>query len=84
MEKSLFTSEYRVVCRLLREKREAAELTQIDLAERIGETQSYVSKVERGERRLDIVQLREFCKAMDMTLGDFVKEFERLTVRTKR
>ena len=84
MEKSLFTTEYRVVCRLLREKREAAELTQIDLAERIGETQSYVSKVERGERRLDIVQLREFCKAMNMTLGDFVKEFERLTVRTKR
>ena len=84
MEKSIFTAEYRVVCRLLREKRESAGLTQVDMAERIGEAQSYVSKCERGERRLDIVQLRVFCNAMSLPLGDFVKEFERLTARTKR
>jgi ribosome-binding protein aMBF1 (putative translation factor) len=46
------------------------------MAARLGETQSFVSKCERGERRMDIVELREFCKAMGLTLEKFVKQFE--------
>jgi len=76
MEKSTFTREYAALCKLLRETREKAGLTQVELAEKIGETQSYVSKVERGERRLDVVQLQAFCRAMKMTLSNFVAEFE--------
>lgn len=76
MEKSTFTREYAALCRLLRETREQAGLTQVELAERLSETQSYVSKVERGERRLDIVQLREFCASLDTTLAAFVGQFE--------
>lgn len=76
MEKSTFTREYAALCRLLRETREKAGLTQVELAEKIGETQSYVSKVERGERRLDLVQLQVFCRAMKKTLSAFVTEFE--------
>lgn len=84
MEKSLFTSEYRVLCRLLREKREAAGLTQVEMAERLDETQSYVSKCERGDRRVDLVQLRQFCRAMGLTLSEFVGEFERQAGKGKR
>jgi transcriptional regulator with XRE-family HTH domain len=83
MEKSLFTSDYRAVCRLLREKREAAGLTQVEMAERLDETQSYVSKCERGDRRVDLVQLRQFCRAMGLSLLDFVGEFERQTGKGK-
>jgi len=36
-----------------------------------------VSKCERGERRIDIVELREFCLAMDTTLETFIRVFER-------
>nr|WP_246659871.1 helix-turn-helix transcriptional regulator [Methylosinus sporium] len=46
--------------------RERAGLTQEGLAERIGRTQSFVSKYERGERRLDVVEFAEFVKAMDL------------------
>lgn len=84
MEKSVFTHDYQVLRTLLRKQREAAGLTQIDLAERIDETQSYVSKCERGERRLDLVQLRVFCRAIGISLTDFVKDFERLTARSRR
>jgi transcriptional regulator with XRE-family HTH domain len=84
MEKSLFSADYRVLRKLLREKRRRAGLTQVDVAERIKETQSYVSKCERGERRLDLVQLRIFCRAIGISLLDFVKEFERLTARSRR
>lgn len=76
MEKSPFTPDYRALCKLLREKREAAGLTQSELAQKIHETQSYVSKCERGERRLDLVQLRVFCRALGINLTDFVKDFE--------
>lgn len=75
MEKSTFTREYEILRTLIREYREAAGLTQVELAERIGETQSYVSKVERGERRLDLVQLRVFCEAMKVQLKDVVDTF---------
>jgi len=83
MEKSTFTREYAALCRLLRETRERAGLTQVELAEKIGETQSYVSKVERGERRLDLVQLQVFCRAMKSSLSDFVAVFEGAASRRK-
>ena len=72
MEKTIYTQKYESVLRLLREAREKAGLTQVDLAAKVGRTQSFVSKVERGERRLDIIELRTFCQAIGMTLGAFV------------
>jgi transcriptional regulator with XRE-family HTH domain len=76
MPKSTFTSEYRVFTRLLRETRERAGITQVDLAKKLKQTQSYISKVERGERRLDLIQLRWWCTAIGITVTAFVREFE--------
>lgn len=82
MEKSVFTSEYELLRRLLREFRKRTNVTQEDLAARLKETQSFVSKCERGERRLDLVQLHAFCKALGIPLLDFVQEYvARLTHR---
>ncbi len=75
MEKSVFTSEYELLRRMLREFRQRANITQVDLAARLNETQSFVSKCERGERRLDLVQLHGFCKALEIPLLDFVQEY---------
>ena len=47
------------------------------VARLVGYTPSYVSKVERGERRLDLVQLRWWCAALGTTATAFVREFER-------
>ena len=76
MGKSTFTSEYRVFVRLLKETRIAASVTQVDLAKALGQTQSYVSKVERGELRLDVIQLRHFCEKLNISLPDFVAKLE--------
>ncbi len=76
MEKTIYTQEYEVVLRLLREARTQAGLTQTVLAERIGETQTFVSKVERGDRRLDIIEIRVFCQALGLTLPEFVRRLE--------
>ena len=85
MDKSVFTREYDVLREMLRAGREKANLTQFAVAHRLKETQSFVSKVERGERRLDLVQLRAFCQAIGLGLVPFVTEFEaRLGDRRRR
>ncbi len=77
MHKSITSKNYAQFLEYLRKTREQAGLTQEVLAVRLGETQSFVSKCERGERRMDIVELREFCKAMGITLERFVKQLEK-------
>jgi transcriptional regulator with XRE-family HTH domain len=76
MEKSIHTPEYRTLLRLLREARERAGVTQVELAERLEQTQSFVSKVEQGDRRLDLVQLRTILAELGVSLPDFVARFE--------
>lgn len=60
---------------LLRQVRLDAELTQLQLAEKIRETQSYVSKYESGEQRLDLIELEIVCKAVGISLTDFVERY---------
>jgi transcriptional regulator with XRE-family HTH domain len=60
---------------LLRQVRLEANLTQAQLAERIGQTQSYVSKYENGEQRLDLIELETVCKAVGMPLTCFVERY---------
>jgi transcriptional regulator with XRE-family HTH domain len=61
---------------LLRQIRLEAGLRQSDLAERLGQPQSFVSKYESGERRLDLLEVREICAAVGVSLEDFVRRFE--------
>lgn len=76
--KTIHSPEYAVFLRLLRQIRERQEITQEQLAERWGVTQSFISKCERGERRIDALELRSFCQAMDVSLTSFVAELEQL------
>ncbi|MBI2479872.1 MAG: helix-turn-helix transcriptional regulator [Planctomycetia bacterium] len=78
MAKSIYTREYTAVTRLLRETREATGLTQVELAEKLGQSQSFVSKYERGERRLDVIQLRTVCLTLEMSLPEFVDRLEKV------
>lgn len=84
MEKSVHTSEYTLLLRMLREFRQNAGVTQVELAKRVGQTQSFISKWERGEVRLDIVQLFTICHALGITLTAFVQEYERRLGRMSR
>ncbi len=77
MEKTIHTREYAVVLRLLRQARQEAGLTQVQLAKKLRLTQSLFSKMERGECRLDIVQLRTICRVLGLSLSEFVERLER-------
>lgn len=74
MKKNLYTQRQRILLELLRETRKEAGLRQDDVADRLGRPQSFVSKYESGERRLDILELYDVCGALGVTLNDFMKK----------
>ncbi|WP_422679026.1 helix-turn-helix domain-containing protein [Chromobacterium amazonense] len=62
--------------RLLRCLGKRGRFTQQEVAARLNMTQTFVSKCERGERRLDIVELRAWCAAINTTMSEFVLRFD--------
>lgn len=77
MTKSIWTPGHDWLCRLLRQIREDAGLTQEVVAERLQKPQSFVSKYEAGDRRLDIVELRGVCRVLGVSLSEVVERFEK-------
>lgn len=75
MEKTLHRKEYKILLRLLYEKRINAGLKQEELAERLGVHQSFISKTENGERRIDVVELADYCQALGVDLRELVNEY---------
>ncbi len=76
MKKSIHSSELKVLRTLLREAREQAGMTQTELSKKLGRSQSFVSKYEVGELSLDVLELRIICRAMGVSLPDFINRFE--------
>jgi transcriptional regulator with XRE-family HTH domain len=73
--RSVFTQEYDRFRRLLVEARKTVGLTQAELAARLSRPQSFISKIERGERRLDVVEFFEVAQALGINAIQFLKQF---------
>lgn len=84
MEKSVYRDENLVLLRLLKQCRVDAGMTQAQFAQALERPQSFASDIERGLRRLDLVQLRDICKALNISLVDFVQRFENELALSKR
>ena len=67
MSGTLYTRDYVNLRSLLVQAREAAELTQVELSDRLGRPQSFVSKYENGERRLDVIEFVQVCNALGIS-----------------
>ena len=77
MLKSLHTHQNDVFLLLLRRSRQGQRLRQEDLALRLGRGQSMVSKIERGVRRLDVIELRAWLSALEVDFLTFMAELNR-------
>lgn len=75
--KTIHDKSYQVLVDYLRQARQDAGVTQTDLASLLGTPQSYVSKYERLERRLDVIELRAICQALGLDLLKFLASFEK-------
>jgi transcriptional regulator with XRE-family HTH domain len=62
MPKSIYSKDYRNVIQKLKKARLDVGLKQSEVAQKLKKPQSYVSKIERGERRIDITELKELAK----------------------
>jgi transcriptional regulator with XRE-family HTH domain len=76
MAKILYSRHNEVFLAMLRGLRMSRRLRQADLADRLGRGQGLVSKVERGERRLDVIELRDWLDALDTDFTGFVSRLD--------
>jgi len=73
VKNSVYTSEYQTFLKRLKNARKQAELTQVEVSKLLGQSQSYVSKCESGERRVDVIELMKFAKLYNKHIDYFVK-----------
>ena len=74
MAKAIYSKDHEFLVEQLKKARAEACLDQKKAAKLLGNTQSYISKVESGQRRVDIVQLKEFARIYKKDLNFFIKK----------
>ena len=66
------SGRYQRLCQALKDARVNADLRQIDIAAALEKPQSYIAKVESGERKLDFVETLDYCAVLDLALEDLI------------
>jgi len=72
MDKTIYTEEHRAIVQRLIKARQESGLKQEDVAKLLNRTQSFVSKVEAGQKRIDVVELKELARIYNKPLGFFI------------
>lgn len=73
MPKTIYSKEHRKLVEKLKKARKGSGLDQEDVAKLLGVSQSYISKMESGQRRIDIIQLKRFAKVYKKKIDYFLK-----------
>lgn len=73
MKKTIYSGDHKFLVEQLKKARLEAGLDQVTVAEKLQKTQSYISKLESGQRRIDLVQLKTFAKLYHKELSYFIK-----------
>jgi transcriptional regulator with XRE-family HTH domain len=75
--KSTFTQSYTLFRNLLVQTRKDKKVTQVQLAQRLGKPQSFVTKYELGERRLDLIEFLEIASALNANPLSFINKLQK-------
>jgi len=73
MNKSVYTKDYKQIIERLKTARIGAGLSQQEVADKLGKPQSYISKIESGERRLDVGEIKKFTDVYKKDISSFIK-----------
>jgi transcriptional regulator with XRE-family HTH domain len=76
MTSSVHDPRYKSFCRLIIDYRQRQGMTQMQLAEKLSRPQSFVSKYENGERRIDLIEFMEIAAALEMDPVEFIRDFQ--------
>jgi len=80
MTKAIYRREHEILLQVLKRMRVESGMTQAQCSAALGRPQSFMSDVERGVRRLDIVQLRDLCIVLKTDLSSFSKTYEQALI----
>ncbi len=72
-KKSKYTRAYSRLLIALREARKEAGMTQVEAGKKFGSHASFISKCESGERRVDVVELAQFCRLYSVSVQDLLE-----------
>ena len=75
MAKHFKSNPHRSLCRLLRQARLAAGVTQAQVARRLGRPQSWVSEIETANRRIDLIEFLKYADAIGVSPYELIREF---------
>lgn len=67
MIKTLYSEEYQILTKWLKEQRTTKGLTMRDLAQKLDVPHSFIGKVEQCERKLDIIEYIKYCEALEVS-----------------
>jgi transcriptional regulator with XRE-family HTH domain len=73
MEKTIYSKDHLLIIERLKQARVQADLDQTEVAKLLGKSQSYISKIEAGQRKIDIIQLKDFAKIYKKNLSFFIE-----------
>ncbi len=73
MSKSIFSKDYKDIIERLKKARIDAGFTQQEVAEKLDKPQSFISKIESGERRLDVAEVKKFANVYKKDISFFIK-----------
>lgn len=76
-QKTIYRAEYEKLLSFLKRAREDRELSQSELGLRLGQDQTYVSKYEKGVRRLDLIETIDICKALDINTNEIFENLRK-------
>lgn len=76
MKKSIYSEKHKKLCELMIRARKDAGFTQQELADKIKRPQSFIAKYERGERRLDLIELIEISKFIGLNVEDLIEKIK--------
>ncbi|PIT89464.1 MAG: hypothetical protein COU27_00205 [Candidatus Levybacteria bacterium CG10_big_fil_rev_8_21_14_0_10_36_7] len=72
MSKSVYSKDYKDIIERLKTARIDVGLSQQDVADKLGKPQSYISKIESGERRLDVAEMKKFAQIYKKDITHFI------------
>ncbi|HEY4523438.1 MAG TPA: helix-turn-helix transcriptional regulator [Candidatus Paceibacterota bacterium] len=73
MNKSVYSKDYKNIIKRLKKARIEVGLSQQEVADKLGKPQSYISKIESGERRLDVAEMKKFATIYKKDVSFFIK-----------
>jgi transcriptional regulator with XRE-family HTH domain len=83
MPSTLHSADYQIFRNFLVQARLDSGLTQTQIAEKLGKPQSYISKYERGERRLDFTEFIDLVDILEIDIASFIQRYKSAVTPTK-